>query len=67
MKSSTFPPDSVCSCWHAPLISSALHDLQRGIEREKDRLIGKPFAGVMMTCQVLYYDGCAAAVWTVRV
>ncbi len=56
MEPSTLPLSSVCSCWRSQLIPSALRDLQRGIEREKDRLIGKPFV-VVMTCQVLDYDG----------
>ena len=61
MKSSTLPLNSVYSCWYSQAIPSALHGLQQGIECEKDRLIGKPFV-VVMTCQVLDYDGRVAAV-----
>ncbi len=58
MEAATLPLNSICPCWRAQLIPSAMRDLQRGIEREKDRLAGKPFV-VVMTCQVLDYDGLA--------
>ncbi len=56
MEPSTLPLNSICACWRAQLIPSALRDLQRGIAREKDCLTGKPFV-VVMTCQDLDYDG----------
>ena len=49
---------SVFPCWKGSLIPSAFEALQRGLERERERLRSKPFV-VMATRYEFDYDGFA--------
>jgi len=58
MRPELVPLSSVCPCWTGSLIPSAVEALRRGLERERERLRGKPFV-VIATRHEFDYDGLA--------